>query len=293
MSSLIRQSHATNEQPLWAASSTSGSIGQVSATQYNLVLPSQAPANADITSDGTTTGNMCLQASSQVRFTKPGVSTGNSGISISAQGSNLDGMTLGGSLVVKGPLNTVGITMQNAQYVSILDGAAPTPNESLRITAGTSGAPYPDGAFANFQTGLNGAFGFGVVGQLPSTILSAGGIGNYTDEFIVGGQVSSQSVQTTQVFVGNQDPAKAVIGTATLTAGTITINTTQCAGPTTMILLTRTDINASTSLGMLRVRSRNVGNFTIEACGPSPANVVDVGDLSTFDWLIINPSTTP
>lgn len=211
---------------------------------------------------------------------------------LSVEGTNVvDGtLTINGDIVTNGSQNSAGLIMKNSQHISILDGGIPTQNESLRITAGTTGAPYPDGAFANFGTGLDGAFGFGVIGQQPSTTLIAGGIGNNADVLLVGGLVSSQGVQTTQLSLVNQDPAKAVYGTATLVAGSAVINTTQCAGPSTIILLTRTNVNASTTLGELRIRSRNVGNFTIESDVIAAPGIAEAGDLSDVDWVIINPN---
>lgn len=207
--------------------------------------------------------------------------------------ASISNLTVDGSITTEGALNSAGLIMKNAQYISILDGGSPTQNESLRIQAGTSGAPYPDGSFASFQTGLDGTFYWGVVGQLASSSLTVGGIGNRADEFLLQGQMSADSVQTNQIFLVNTDPAKQIYGTATLTAGSVVINTTQCAGPSTIILLTRTDVNASTSLGELRVRQRNVGSFIVESDGFAAPGVPDAGDVSTFDWVIINPSTTP
>jgi hypothetical protein len=208
--------------------------------------------------------------------------------------ASISNLTVDGFITTEGALNSAGLIMKNAQHISILDGGSSTQNESLRIEAGTTGAPYPDGAFANLLTGLNGAIGFGVVGEAnPSSFIAVGGLGNSADEFILDGQLSSKSVQTNQIFLVNTDPAKQIYGTATLTAGSVVINTTQCAGPSTIILLTRTDVNASTSLGELRVRQRNVGSFIIESDGFAAPGVPDTGDVSTFDWVIINPSTTP
>lgn len=82
----------------------------------------------------------------------------------------------------------------------------------------------------------------------------------------------------------------AVMGTETLVAGNSpVINTSVMLGPQTYVFLTRTDVNASTSLGELRVRQRNVGSFLVESDNPATPGVADPGDVSSFVWMIINP----
>jgi len=83
----------------------------------------------------------------------------------------------------------------------------------------------------------------------------------------------------------------ATVGTATLTAGTVTVNTT-ASDSTCYIFLQRRDINASTAIGELRITQRNAGNFVVVSAStpPTAPTTTQTGDLSTFDWMIVNPA---
>lgn len=79
--------------------------------------------------------------------------------------------------------------------------------------------------------------------------------------------------------------AAPVVGSATLVGGTAIISTT-AADVTSYILLTHTNLNASTAVGTLRVSNKGANNFTVVSV--SAAGVQVAGDLSSFDWMIVN-----
>ena len=83
----------------------------------------------------------------------------------------------------------------------------------------------------------------------------------------------------------------ATVGTATLSAGTVTVSTT-ASDSTCYIFLQRRDINSSTAIGELRITQRNAGNFVVVSAStpPTAPTTTETGDLSTFDWMIVNPT---
>jgi hypothetical protein len=109
------------------------------------------------------------------------------------------------------------------------------------------------------------------------------------DSLSIGGTVFGNVVSTSSLTLDSSTPGKAICGTSTLVAGqSPVITTTACLDPTTKIFLQRTDVNASTSLGELRIKQRNAGNFLVESDAIATPGVPDAGDVSTFDWMIVN-----
>jgi hypothetical protein len=83
----------------------------------------------------------------------------------------------------------------------------------------------------------------------------------------------------------NDAGADASIGRGTLAAGQEVINTT-ASDVTSYIMLTRTNLNASTAIGELRVSNKSANSFTVNSVDATGS--VETGDLSDFDWVIIN-----
>lgn len=79
------------------------------------------------------------------------------------------------------------------------------------------------------------------------------------------------------------------IGSATLVGGTITVTTT-ASDVTSYIMLTRTAVNSSTSLGELRVSNKSANQFTVVSATIGTPATTETGDLSTFDWVVFNPT---
>lgn len=75
------------------------------------------------------------------------------------------------------------------------------------------------------------------------------------------------------------------IGTATLTAGTVTVlNTNIAAGD--RIFVERSAVNASTALGVFKVVKTPATNFVITACNPTDGST-ETNDVSTVDYFIV------
>lgn len=114
-----------------------------------------------------------------------------------------------------------------------------------------------------------------------NTSLTVSAFGANADVLAVGGRVSA-----TGLTLGNAGLAPTV-GTGTLAAGSAIINTT-ASDVTSYILLTHTNLNASTAVGTLRVVNKLANSFTVNSVDATGA--VEVNDLSDFDWVIINPA---
>jgi hypothetical protein len=100
----------------------------------------------------------------------------------------------------------------------------------------------------------------------------------------IGGVVSARQLKL-------QTGVDALIGNGTLLNGTATITTTGCIGVNSFIFLTRTNVNASTALGDLRIQQKNVGSFLVESSTmATPPLGAETGDQSDFSWVIINPA---
>lgn len=195
--------------------------------------------------------------------------------------ASASGGTISGNLTVAGNITTtppgLNSLTSGALYIRKVDNAI-----SLDLGYDVSG----NGVIA--CQGGGGSIKFTQLGSAGNTTFTPSAFGAGLDNFSVQGIVSATRVATNSLELLDVG-ANAIVGTSTLVTGSSPVIVTgACLGPQSKIFLTRTDINASTSLGMLRVRQRNAGNFLVEACGPSPANVVDLGDDSSFDWMIIN-----
>lgn len=75
------------------------------------------------------------------------------------------------------------------------------------------------------------------------------------------------------------------IGQATLALGTVTVANTNIAA-TDRILVTRSDLNGSTALGVFDVTISAGASFTIDARNPTDASV-ETGDTSVVDYFIV------
>lgn len=101
------------------------------------------------------------------------------------------------------------------------------------------------------------------------------------DVLTVGGTVSARNLDLLD------SGAAAVIGTATLTAGTVVVNTTAC-DVTSYVILSRTGVGASTAIGELRVSNQGANNFTVVSAQPGSPSTTETNDVSTFHWMIVN-----
>lgn len=105
--------------------------------------------------------------------------------------------------------------------------------------------------------------------------------GSFADVLSVGGTVIARNLDLLDTG------AAAVIGTATLVSGTVTVNTTAC-DVTSYVILSRTAVNASTAVGELRVSNQGANNFTVVSADPTTPASTLTADVSTFHWMIVN-----
>lgn len=127
-----------------------------------------------------------------------------------------------------------------------------------------------------------GQLRFGQVGALQAnTQLNVSLAGTFNDLLIVGGTTSTRYVQVNNV-VGSES-----IGIGTLAGAPLVIPTT-ASDVNSYIFLTRTNLNASTAVGELRIQSKQANNFTVVSNDATGA--VETGDLSSFQWWIVNPA---
>jgi hypothetical protein len=112
-----------------------------------------------------------------------------------------------------------------------------------------------------------------------NTSLTLSAFGANADLLSVGGTVAARNLDLLDTT------GAAVIGTATLAAGSAIISST-ASDVTSYIFLTRTDLNASTAVGELRITNKSASTFTVNSVDAT--GTVETGDLSSFDWVIIN-----
>ena len=85
--------------------------------------------------------------------------------------------------------------------------------------------------------------------------------------------------------------ANAKMGTATLVAGTITVNTT-AVSTSSRLFITRTAFNATSTAGNLNVSAIvNGTSFTVQSSIDSNPGTPNINDVSSFNWHIIDPTS--
>lgn len=132
------------------------------------------------------------------------------------------------------------------------------------------------------ETSLTGLTLYGLVSN-STTALSGFGIASPTATMHVVGTTKLDG-SVTLPTAGNgiliKSGTNATFGTATLTAGTVTVNTTKTTASSVIILTSQTDGGTP---GFLRISGRSAGtSFTVTSSSGS--------DTSTFGWLLIEPA---
>lgn len=177
-----------------------------------------------------------------------------------------------------------GIDVPQGQSIDFYDSSA-TPIKSLSIV--TADTATPGVTFSQIGVQPGATLYFSQMGQSANTYITpaAYNVSNPGDQLVVGG-----SLYTRQLHLQNTAGAE-VFGSATLVDGLVTVNTT-AADINSIILLSRTAVNASTYLGELRIRQKNANSFVVESTNiASPVSGgVAVLDQSSFDWTILNPA---
>lgn len=192
---------------------------------------------------------------------------------VSASGDTINGnLTVNGNIsatgsVTAGPLGV--IAPDDGNGFSVTSGA--TVKTRLQHIAGGARTllSSSDPIYFTQPTVANGN---------SSLTISAYGAG--TDSLVIGGRVTANQLNL------NSAGGAAVIGTATLASGSAIVSTT-ASDVGAFIFLTRTDLNASTAVGELRITNKSANNFTVNSV--SSTGTLVTGDLSSFQWMIINP----
>jgi hypothetical protein len=116
-----------------------------------------------------------------------------------------------------------------------------------------------------------------------NTQLVTSTVGANADVLTVGGTVNTGTLGALRLSLATG--AAGIVGSGTLASGSAIISTT-ASDVTTYIMLTRTNLNASTAVGELRVTNKGANDFTVNSVDATGA--VETGDASSFDWLIIS-----
>lgn len=158
-------------------------------------------------------------------------------------------------------------------------GSSYTGSESSNICIGALGTIGDNNVIR-----IGGGRGSGT-GQQTTTHLSGGDVtfdnGNLT--FATAGN----KIKTTSIGSGLSAGANS-FGTVTLSSGTATVMTS-AMGASTQILMTRTNVAGSTSLGALYISTFTANtSFTITSAQLATPSSTQTGDNSTVFWMMIN-----
>lgn len=165
-------------------------------------------------------------------------------------------------------------------------GLTVTGNETV------GGATYYLDASSNPTCGINNNSGvLALSGTNAVDFKKVGAVGGNTSITLrpLGGQdiLTTGLVDCDGIVLPTSGGAQTV-GTATLAAGQITVTTTG-SDVTSYIMITRGAINSSSALGELRVSNKSANQFTVTSTNLT-SMATQTGDLSSFDWVIINPA---
>lgn len=157
MSVVIRESHATNDQPLFLSVNGGKVSGEVFAPGFDLALSNGTPIGSRMTGDGQgVNGKMYLQGS-EINFTQMGIGNANSKLQISPYPTNADVMTVGGNLYVAGTIFGIG----PAPTSTTLDAATKPVAIGSPATFTVSSPLFPLVAGAEYDVQCNGYWTFG------------------------------------------------------------------------------------------------------------------------------------
>lgn len=190
------------------------------------------------------------------------------GSSLSVTTSAVIGTTLTatGGLTTLAALTQVGTTLINAS------GSAVT-------TIGTGGTGAVNIGNATGNTAVTGSLtaSTGLVATTGGVTATAGDITATAGNVIINGAAKQLRV--------HGGAATDFIGTATLTNGTVTVSNTNIAA-TDCIFLSRSNVNASTALGVFTYSISAATSFAITALKPADGTT-ETGDASTVAYFIV------
>jgi len=302
MSSLIRQSHANNDLPLWVATEGDSNIDGNLTVQGFIDVKGNIVGRQDIITNDTffikdvvgnnegllTTstpgagGNMIIQ-SPVIKFGAFGAANGNTSITTSAQGANLDSLVCGGQISATGTIGSRGMALFNAKYLSCYDSTAPTNIEAMRIGSATTGTPGL--TFSQIAVQPGSAFYLSAIGVNSSTLFMP----NYpaNDLFQVDGKITAQELALNSESCGT---------------GTISVGLTNVVIPSTRVTATSKiflSFYGSPSAGPGNGPSNgnlivNQGlivpgtSFRVDHTDTNGVSTAVAGVDVTFHWMIIN-----
>lgn len=226
-----------------------------------------------ITIGGTAqTGTITIGSSSGANILN--IANGSGATTLSIAGVQVAGAVSIGTAMETGTIN-IGGTGAHTGTITLAGG---TGAQTLNIANSTGGKTVniATGAGANTLT-------LGSTNTTSTTTINSGS-GNVN---VVGGHLAIASVARTLLVNGGA--VTDFIGTGVLTAGTQTIaNTNIAAGD--VILLTRTDVNASTTLGVLTYTISAGASFTVTSVILGTPGSTQTGDLSSYAYFIVRPT---
>lgn len=193
--------------------------------------------------------------------------TGDSGGAIAPVGGNIDILGTASEIDVVGTAGTLTVSLPAA----VVAPGSLTTTTTLAATTTVTGGTGITATTGNI-TATAGAVNAGT-----SMTATAGDITATLGHVIVNGAAKQFRCH------GGADTD--FIGTATLVNGTVTVANTNIA-TTDRILVTRSEVNASTALGVFKVVKTAATNFVITACKPADATT-ETGDASTVEYVII------
>ena len=297
MSSLIRQSHANNEQPLWVATDGNSTIDGNLTVQGFIDCKGNIVGRQDIITNDTffikdvvgnnegllTTstpgvgGNMIIQ-SPVIKFGAFGAANGNTSITTSAQGANLDNLTVGGQIGLTGTPGTNGLVLANGKVITLTDSS--TPNiEGLKLY--TSTTLTPGLTFASIAVQPTASLYFNQIGQSANSYIKPAAFGG-NDEWFISGSLglSAQSAGTGTISVGLTNvviPSTVVTATSKIF---LSFYGSPSAGP-----------GNGPSQGNLIVNQGLIvpgTSFRVDHTDPSGISTAVAGVDVTFHWMIVN-----
>ena len=144
MSLLGTQVYANPSTPCWLSSSGGAISGNISANEvyarkYNAVDPAGV-THGEFTLNGAATGSV-LTGDSNITFAKTGAITGNTALTLSTAGANLDSLAVGGAVAVTGAVSGASLSTAGAisgASVSVTGAASTTALKILPSSGGTA-----------------------------------------------------------------------------------------------------------------------------------------------------------
>lgn len=209
-----------------------------------------------------------------------GTSSGGTQVANIATGSSPASVNIGNSAagaIALSSGSTISATVAAGQAFNVIGGTSST------IAVGTS---ITTGSITIGGSLTSGSVNIGNASATSSAINLKVGSGGLQ---VTGGPLNIATAGQMLQIKGASFAATNFIGVGTLASGTVTINNTNIATGD-VILITRTGINGSTTLGVLTYSISNATSFTVTSVILGTPGSTQTGDTSTFSYVIVRPS---